>query len=108
MTMKDIKATARHGAGMAAVAMALLLVAAEVSAQGMQRRLREHAGEGAAQRMAPPTHPTQFAPDDDARPRGGRLSPDERRQLRRDVQEAGRDLYPERMHRGRRGEMRRE
>lgn len=108
MRSKDTNAGVRHGAGLAAVAAALLLLAADVSAQGMQRRLREHAGEGTPQRMAPATRPTQFVPDEEARRGGGRMSPDERRQLRRDVQEAGRDLYPERMHRGRRGDMRRE
>jgi uncharacterized membrane protein len=49
-------------------------------------------------------------PDDSARrselaPGGGRLTPEERRQLRRDVHEAGRDLYPDR-ERLRRREMR--
>jgi hypothetical protein len=34
------------------------------------------------------------------------MSPEERRQLRRDVHQAGRDLYPERMRAGRRGDLR--
>jgi hypothetical protein len=47
--------------------------------------------------------PEQFSPRDVMRPGGGnRLSPEERRQLRRDVNQAGRDLYPDRMPPGRR------
>jgi len=47
--------------------------------------------------------PEQFSPRDAPGPSGGgRLSPEERRQLRRDVHDAGRDLYPDRMPVGRR------
>lgn len=35
--------------------------------------------------------------------RGGRMSPDERRQLRRDIENHGRDVYRERSRRGRNG-----
>jgi uncharacterized membrane protein len=45
----------------------------------------------------------QFLSRDTSIPAGGnRLSPEERRQLRRDVHEAGRDLYSHRMQGGRR------
>jgi hypothetical protein len=51
--------------------------------------------------MGPGARPAQFAADDPAAPRGGQMSREERRQLRRDVHEAGRDLYPERRRGGR-------
>ncbi len=85
------------------VATALLLAAAEVSAQGMPRPMRDRDGQE-PQRMAPDSRPAQLAPDDAAGQR--RMTPEERRQLRRDVHQAGRDLYPER-RRERRREMRR-
>jgi uncharacterized membrane protein len=45
----------------------------------------------------------QFSLRDGSAPAGGhRLSPEERRQLRRDVHDAGRDLYSDRMSSGRR------
>jgi len=45
----------------------------------------------------------QLSPRDAMLPgRGSRMSPEERRQLRRDVHDAGRDLYPGRMAPGRR------
>jgi hypothetical protein len=51
--------------------------------------------------------PEQVSPRDGATPPGdNRLSPDERRQLRRDVHEAGRDLYSDRMPPGRREQRR--
>jgi hypothetical protein len=37
--------------------------------------------------------PRQLRRDARDDPRGGRLSPEERRQLRRDINDAGRDLY---------------
>lgn len=46
--------------------------------------------------MLPVQRPDETAGRGDVVPGGGRLSPEERRQLRRDVHEAGRDLYPER------------
>ncbi len=85
------------------LATALLLVAAEVTAQGMPRPMRDRDGQG-QQRQAPDSRPAQLAPDDAGGQR--RMTPEERRQLRRDVHQAGRDLYPERM-RERRREMRR-
>jgi hypothetical protein len=54
--------------------------------------------------MAPDSRPAQAATEDAVSQR--RMTPEERRQLRRDVHQAGRDLYPERM-RERRREMRR-
>lgn len=65
--------------------------------------MRDREGQG-PQRMAPDSRPAQFAPDDGGGQR--RMTPEERRQLRRDVHQAGRDLYPERA-RERRREMRR-
>ncbi len=86
--------------GLAAV---LLLCAAEGSAQGMGRPMRERDGPR-PQRMVPESRPTQFSPDGGAARQP--MTPEERRKLRQDVHEAGRDLYPERM-RERRREMRR-
>ena len=42
-------------------------------------------------RQRPP--PRELQQRDDPRPPPGRMSPEERRQLRRDINEAGRDLY---------------
>lgn len=73
---------------------ALLLLAFDASAQDPQQRGR---GEGAGpQGPTSQGRPTQFAPGDDASGRGWHMSREERRQLRRDVNEAGRDIYPER------------
>ena len=97
---------------------AVLLLAFDVSAQGQSRppsgqgdgadspRMGQgpqhparHRGDGSGpQGMAQTARPAQFAADDTAAPRGGQMSKEERRQLRRDVHEAGRDLYPERKH----------
>ena len=100
------------------LAAALWLLAFDVSAQGQSRpppgqgdgagspRMGQgpqhpprHRGDGSGpQSMAQTARPAQFAADDPAAPRGGQMSKEERRQLRRDVHEAGRDLYPERKH----------
>ena len=88
---------------MAAMTMAMVLLLAMPAAQAMpgggrfggygqrqngpQREQREQR----EQRQFPPQRQDQA----DA-PRPQRLSPEERRQLRRDVHEAGRDLYPQR------------
>ena len=97
-------------------AAALLLLAFDVSAQeqqrpprdpgsnagaqgmgqGQHRQQRGRGDDAGSQGMASPGRPAQFAPGDDAAARGWHMSRDERRQLRRDVNEAGRDLYPER------------
>jgi hypothetical protein len=53
----------------------------------------------------PDSRPAQADPDGTAAERQ-RMTPEERRKLRQDVHQAGRDLYPERM-RERRREMRR-
>jgi hypothetical protein len=70
--------------------------------QGPHRQQRAR-GEGPGlQGMAPTARPAQFAADDAAAPRGGPMSKEERRQLRRDVHDAGRDIYPERRRAGQR------
>jgi hypothetical protein len=59
------------------------------------------------QRMIPSDQRSDSSSADSAEAgdrRGGRMSPEERRQLRRDVHQAGRDIYPERMRAMRRGE----
>lgn len=102
-------------------AATLLLLAFDASAQGQSRPLPDQ-GEGAAaphmgqgpqrqkrargdgtgpQGMTPTARPAQFAADDAVVPRGGQMSKEERRQLRRDVDQAGRDLYPEHKRGGR-------
>lgn len=88
----------------AIVASGLWLLAACAFAQGPQRspQGRNAGGEG-PHRMLPEQRGEAGSPRDQTAPAGGgRMSPEERRQLRRDVHEAGRDLYPERMQRGRR------
>jgi hypothetical protein len=75
----------------------LLLLAADASAQGQNRPMRgRHMDGGGPQRMLPAQQRDEAAGRNDMAPGGGRLTPEERRQLRRDVHEAGRDLYPER------------
>ncbi len=86
------------------VAAALLLLGAEASAQGMGRPMRDRGGQP-PQRAMQDSRPAQFTTDDAASQRR-RMTPEERRQLRQDVHQAGRDLYPGRMHERRR-EMRR-
>ena len=76
------------------IAASLLLLAAEVSAQGMPRPARDRDGPR-PQRMMPDSRPSQFAAEEASGQRQ-RMTPEERRQLRRDVHDAGRDLYPER------------
>ncbi len=96
--------TAKRWVRWAGVASVLGLLVADASAQGPQRlRPGREANGGGPQRMMPvEQRPESFLPRD-AEPSGGnRLSPEERRQLRRDVHDAGRDLYPDRMPPGRR------
>lgn len=93
-------------AGVASAAIALsLLLAATAFAEGPHRAPPERNANGMGpQGMMPADQRAdQFSPRD-AEQRGGgnRLSPEERRQLRRDVHQAGRDLYPDRMPPGRR------
>lgn len=101
---------AKRGAIWAGVASVLWLLAAGASAQGPHRpgggRDFGGGGPGPQRMMASEQRPT--APRDESAPGGGnRLSPEERRQLRRDVHDAGRDIYPDRMPPGRR-ELRRQ
>lgn len=89
----------------------LSLLAAGAAAQGPQRMgLGRDADGDMPRRMMPAERgerPPSVAPE--PRERGShRLSAEERRQLRRDVHQAGQDIYPERMPGGRRGEMRRQ
>lgn len=70
--------------------------------QGPHRQQRNRGGGPGPQGMAPTTRPAQLSAGDAAAPRGGQMSREERRQLRRDVHEAGRDLYPERRRAGHR------
>lgn len=91
-------------------ASVLWLLAAGAAAQTPQRQQPErNAGGDGPQRMMPADPRSEQLSRRDAPVRGGdnRMSAEDRRQLRRDVHEAGRDLYPGRMPHGRR-EMRRE
>jgi hypothetical protein len=110
---------AGRGAKWAGLAAALLLLAFDASAQGQssapseqgngagphrmgqgQQRQQRARGDGPGpQGMAPAPGAAQLTAGDGGPPRGGQMSREERRQLRRDVHEAGRDLYyPERRH----------
>jgi hypothetical protein len=55
-----------------------------------------------ADRSAPSREADRFAPARDVRAPGdadrGRMNPDDRRQLRRDIQDAGKDIYPRDRH----------
>lgn len=96
--------TAKRWARWAGVAGVLWLLVADASAQ-VPPRLRpgREANSGGPPRMMPAEQrPESFLPRDAEPPGGNRLSPEERRQLRRDVHDAGRDLYPDRMPPGRR------
>lgn len=91
--------------GWIGMAAALLLLATGVAAQGPQRLGpgRGAMGDGprrmmpVEQRSGPEVQRDAESRDAGLRERGPRLSPEERRQLRRDVHDAGRDLYPGRM-----------
>lgn len=95
---------ARRKARWTSVAGVLWLLATAAAAQGPHRPPPGRNLSDDGLRMIPAEQRTdQFSPRDAPAPGGGnRLSPEERRQLRRDVHEAGRDLYPERMPPGRR------
>jgi hypothetical protein len=86
--------SAGRGTRWIGITASLLLLAAEVSAQGMPRPARDRDGPR-PQRMMPDSRPSQFAAEEASGQRQ-RMTPEERRQLRRDVHDAGRDLYPER------------
>lgn len=66
--------------------------------QGEHRQQRGRRDGSGPQGMVPTSQSTQLADGEAAAPRGRQMSREERRQLRRDVHEAGRDLYPERKH----------
>lgn len=112
---------AGHGAQWAGLAAALWLLAFNASAQqpsspapgndvrpqgmgqgsmgpGPHRQQRGRGDGSGPHGMGPGAQPARFAADDPAAPRGGQMSREERRQLRRDVDQAGRDLYPERKY----------
>jgi len=79
------------------------LLAMGASAQEPVRPLPAREGGGPQRMMPAEQRPEQFSPREVMPPGGGnRLSVEERRQLRRDVHDAGRDLYPGRMGPGRR------
>ncbi len=93
--------TVHRRAILAGVASVLWLLAAGASAQGPDRpRGGRDARGGGPQRMMP-SEQRPARQGDGAEPGGRRLSPEERRQLRRDVHEAGRDLYPDQTRSGR-------
>lgn len=101
--------SSKRSIGWAALAGGLWLLVAGAAAQDPQRLGpgRDAGGDGPQRLMPAERRFEQLSSDGDARGRGQRLSPEERRQLRRDVHDAGRDLYPHRMSQGRR-ESRRE
>lgn len=70
--------------------------------QGQQHQQRARGDGPGPQGMGPAMRPAQAAAGDGGAPRGGQMSREERRQLRRDVHEAGRDIYPERRRAGNR------
>ena len=100
--------SAKRGLGWTAVAGILWLTVAAAAAQGPQRMgPGRHADGDGPRRMFPAEQRVEPGPGDSAEAgdrRGGRLSSEERRQLRRDVHQAGRDIYPERMRAMKRGE----
>lgn len=97
--------TAKRRAAWAGVASVLWLLLADATAQEWVRRPppARTAGDGRQQRMMPPEQRDDPAVAREASTpgEGNRLSPEERRQLRRDVHEAGRDLYMRGTPRGR-------
>jgi len=83
----------------------LWLLAAGAAAQVAQRPSPERSanGDGPRRMMPAEQRPEELSPPDaGASRRGNRMSPEARRQLRRDIHEAGRDLYPGRMSPGHR------
>jgi hypothetical protein len=102
--------SANRGLVWTALAGVLCFSIAGAAAQGPQRMgPGRHADGEAPRRMVPGEQSAEASSADSAEAgdrRGGRMSPEERRQLRRDVHQAGRDLYPERMRGGRRGDLR--
>jgi hypothetical protein len=112
---------ATSAAKWAGLAAALLLLAFDASAQGQpgppadkgdgagtqrmgqgQHRQQRGRGDGSGSQhgAGPMAGSAQLVADGAGAPRGGQMSREERRQLRRDVDQAGRDLYPERRRGG--------
>lgn len=88
--------TARRRAGWAGTASVLWLLAAGAAAQVPQRPLpvRSADGDGPQRTMPVEQRAEQSSARDASVPDGGnRLTPEARRQLRRDVHDAGRDIY---------------
>ena len=69
----------------------------EADRRAPQRQAARPGPQREAARPGPQREADRFGPQREARTPGdadrGRMSPDERRQLRRDIQDAGRDLY---------------
>lgn len=86
----------KRSAGWAVVTAALWLLATGASAQ-VPQPMGPGRGDGPHRLMPAEDRPGRALRDGEARERMHRLSSEERRQLRRDVHEAGRDLYPGRM-----------
>ena len=84
-----------------AVAVLLMATVAAYAQQAEQRQMPQR--HPARERAFPPPRPDQPLQDMQRQePRQpGRMSPEERRQLRRDINEAGRELYPRGPHRPR-------
>lgn len=82
---------------LAAVLALAVLPPAAAGDPGGFRLQRDGAGDRPQRPPRPPQDGGAWAPRrDEAPPPPQRLTPDERRQLRRDVHDAGRDLYPPR------------
>lgn len=86
----------------------LWLVVAGAAAQGPQGIQKQRSLDAGPPRSLPAERRAERRDSRDAfaSHEGQRLSTEERRQLRRDVHEAGRDLYRERMRPGRRSSRR--
>lgn len=80
------------------LALALVLTAFDASARDI-RWLREEQGNAGREQQRPMPEPwqqrQQAGPGEERRPEQ-RMSPEERRQLRRDIRDAGREIYPRR------------
>lgn len=103
MTSEGAVVTKKRRVKWMAAASLLWLVAEGALAQGPHRPPGRNPNGGGPQRMMPAEpRPDQMSPRESGQQGGNHLSPEERKQLRRDVHEAGRDLYPDRMPPGRR------
>ena len=76
--------------------LVLSFPAAAQNASG-RGRFAQGGGRGGAQsRQAPPQRPPAREASPQQERRDGRMTPDERQQLRRDIQDHGRDIYRDR------------